>query len=174
MTDKHSALRGAPQNAAAIGDFGSKPYSPQAIDNRQRFALLWEETKSSLRLRGWSSFKPGAMVELYVENGTSTVLKSIWLSPTKDVVRIRLNPVDIKARSTIVSALKGVSFDTGTPFTIRDVTLKRAGGTDVAVQLSVPLATFFVTCDDAEQMSGRINHVVGAVLDRIPDTGSHA
>ena len=173
MADDRSALSDAPQNVAAIGDFGSKPFSPQQIDHRKRFALLWEETKASLRLRGWSSFKPGSKVELYVENGTSTVLKGLWFSPTKGVMRIRLNPLDMKARSTIISSLKGVSFDTATPFTVRDVSLERAGGKDVTVELGVPLTTFFVGCEDAVQMSARINSVVTAVLDRIPDAGSH-
>jgi hypothetical protein len=54
-------IRNAPQNAAAIGDFGSKPYIPRAIERRQGFALHWEDTKASLRQRGWSSFKPAPL-----------------------------------------------------------------------------------------------------------------
>jgi len=77
-------------------EIGDLTHSDEKIanENRRNFAKLWESTKSDLRKLGWRQISPGSIAELYVDDGTSRLVKKAWIDPTwsRGFLRVRLTP----------------------------------------------------------------------------------
>ncbi|MBI2156842.1 MAG: hypothetical protein HYV94_17915 [Candidatus Rokubacteria bacterium] len=76
-----------------IGDL-RHPDKTVAEANRQNFAKLWEITKAELSKLGWKRIGSGSIAELYVDEGSSELIKKAWIDPTwaRGLLRVRLTP----------------------------------------------------------------------------------
>lgn len=154
----------APNTFAEIGDLGHQPLTPEERNRRQRFALLWAPTRAQLERRGWINFSAGSLVELYVRHGSSRVLDWIWLSPTGDLLRVRMN-----FKSPQLLTATAASFDDFDPPGVSraNVTverLKRTKGMEHVLEARASLRDLLDGSARAEEMAFRLQRFVVAVI----------
>jgi hypothetical protein len=79
-----------PESYGDIGTLVCRPRTPADRRRHRSFVYLWEPTKTGLEARGWGH-RPGSIVEIYGYPSRPNNLKRLWLSPTRGVLRIRLD-----------------------------------------------------------------------------------
>ncbi len=155
----------APQTFSEIGDLGRTPLSPDERERRTRFALLWEPLVSALKTNGWSEFHPGSVVELYVSGGTSSVLQRIWLSPTRNELRVRLDFVDAATLRRVFvkkEALRPGMIDRER---VAVEKLKRSAGTAHVLEVRCSLGDLLEGAQSGNEMANRLRDFALAAID---------
>ncbi len=151
-------------SARDIGDLGQRPYSEAHRVNREAFALLWRPLELELQQRNWGA-SPGAIVERYATPLAPRRVKRLWLSPTQEKFRIRLDSERTAALREMHTRLANTP---SMPFGVlefREKSLLRARGKELCLEAEVPIDRFFSGCRGTNVMATRISEVVLLVLD---------
>jgi hypothetical protein len=171
-THKHMPTLHPPQHFQDIGDFGANPLNPAERENRERFALLWKPVTRALKTRGWREFHPGAVVELYVSDGTSKVLSRIWLSPTRGEFRVRLDFSSPEAYRLTLSRKKSLEpFRATTRTRVTHEQLKRKSGMVYVIEVRARLEDVLGSALSSGEMARCISLFVTSVVDAAEEVG---
>lgn len=153
-----------PSTVKEFGDLGSRERTEAHIRNRRRVALIWSDLEDHLEKRGWGS-NPGSIVELYAYPITPRRVSRLWLSPTGDRIRIRLDADSPRARKEILKRLASISATLSPIGEFREVVVKRADGETPVIESETALPQFFANQNSVGSLRARVRAVVEAVLD---------
>ncbi len=146
------------------------PDEEVAKTNRKRFSKRWRPTIDTLKKRGWRTVHPGSVVELYVKNGKSEIIRSAWIDPLwlKNNLRVRITPIELDNIKQIKYNIEILEDDFFRDTDIEILDVDRTDGKYTVLDITISLKKL-IDGLEGEQIDLRLkDHVIG-IFDRIND-----
>jgi hypothetical protein len=160
--------RGFEPPISEIGDLQDS--EPEIRDkNRKNFAKFWELTRSRLKDRGWSSFEPGTIAELYVRQGESRVVSMMWLDPMwrAGSIRVRLSFANAGFPEKARNLLQAADYSFHDLVEMQALQVRRKNELRPILDVWISQRKLFTKPSDAQHISQRLADFTTSIFDQV-------